>query len=153
MECYLRREPGMRLHYALVADGGVSLAQGALPRQPGEAPVVHPDLAGHLDDLERMLAEGFLTAPPTDAPWNGAVRREEVRRDTGSIPGRGSALVATRWYGGDPVLLRRVEGGGWPLELSDYRPTPAGLMAHVVRADGPFGAEITVRLDSVEIPR
>lgn len=134
MECYLRRETGT-LRYALIADGGISLAEGALPRV--SPPKVQADIATHIPALERLLAEAYLIGPPTNSVWAGSIRRQDDQQ-------------RIRWYGGDPVLLRWVEGGGWPLEFSDYRLTHVGLIAHQVRADGPWGAELSVRLDRVE---
>lgn len=165
MDCYLRRE-GTTLHYALIADGGISLAQGQIPRAFGEItvidpgpnglsvahaipPTVHPDLAKHIDALERLFANAYQNGPPSDSVWDGNLRRQD-RRQVSSTRGNIGAIISTRWYGGDPVLLRSVEGDGWPLEISDYRITPAGLMAHQTRAIGPLGAELRLRIDSVE---
>jgi hypothetical protein len=130
MDCYLRRESPTKLHYALIADGGLRLAEGTVPR--ATAPTFHPDIATHIAALERLLSEGYQIGPPAQSEWRGHVRHH-----------------AGRWYGGDPVLLRYVEGNdaGWPLTMSDYRMTPVGLMAHQVYADGPWGATITLRLD------
>lgn len=163
MECYLRRDHGATLRYALLADGGISLAEGQIPwaTKPPQVvsavsvseaipPKVHPDLASHINALERLIGESYQVGSPHDTMWSGDVRRQDVRQ-TNSTPGNIGPIIATRWYGGDPVLLRRVEGGGWPLQISDYRMTPLGLMAHHIRADGPLGAEITLRLDTVEV--
>lgn len=56
---------------------------------------------------------------------------------------------ALRWYGGDPVLLRAVEGGGLDLLVEDWRLVGADLIPHEARAEGPFG--ITIRLRLTEI--
>lgn len=166
MDCYLRRERGTTLHYALIADGGISLAEGQIPRALGEVtviepgpnglsvahlipPKVHPDVIDHIATFERLFTEAYQAGPPLDSTWDGDRRRQD-RRETSSTPGAAGAIISTRWYGGDPVLLRFVEGGGWPLEISDYRLTPVGLMAHHLRAAGPLGAELTLHIDVVE---
>jgi len=164
MDCYFRREPGTTLHYAVIADGGVSLAEGQIPRMLGEItvidpgrlsvahcipPKVHPDLAQHIDALERLFREAYQAGPAFDSVWDGDRRRQD-RHQVSSTPGNAGAIISTRWYGGDPVVLRRVEGDGWPVEISDYRVTSVGLMAHHVRAVGPLGAELSLRIDTVE---
>ena len=61
---------------------------------------------------------------------------------------RATAGDAVRWYGGDPILLRAIEGGGLDVLIEDWRPLGAQWLPHEARAEGPFG--ITIRLHVTE---
>jgi hypothetical protein len=99
------------------------------------------DLKDALPLLGRMVAQAYA-APRADEAraWRGDCLAAAAGKDT-------------RWYGGDPVLLRCVSGDGLELRLEDYRPLGRELLAHEVRAEGPLGITIRLTLSSVEIPR
>ena len=54
-----------------------------------------------------------------------------------------------RRYGGDPLLLRRIDGRGWPLSVGDYAPGAGGLIPRLVAAHGPLGIGLRLRLTEV----
>lgn len=51
-----------------------------------------------------------------------------------------------RWFGGDPLLLRRIKGQLPSVEVGDYRTWEGSLLAYQVRASGP-GFSVTICLD------
>jgi hypothetical protein len=95
-----------------------------------------------LPQLGRLVrhAWGLPADPPERLEWHDATLAVHVGPDT-------------RWYGGDPVLLRAVEGDGLDLSIEDYRPlgTTTELIAHEARAKGPLGITIRIHLDPSQV--
>jgi len=138
---WLRVTPGAQggeVRAALVGDGGVQLADLAL----ADGSVVVHQVVGDLRERAALLAtvigQAYGAFPGEARTW------QDDRL-------RGGSAGVTRWYGGDPLLLRRVEGIDWPLVLADYRLVGGRLIAHEVRAEGPFGSEIRLRLTTASL--
>lgn len=79
------------------------------------------------------LIAPYARLPEAQRTWRRGVLRATTAGDV-------------RCYGGDPLLLRRIEGRGWPLTVSDYAAVAGGWVPRLVAADGPFGAELRLRL-------
>lgn len=94
------------------------------------------DMERALPHLGRLVAQAYARVDDTTRAWNDDRLRAEV----------GDAI---RWYGGDPVLLRAVEGGGLDLLVEDWRMVGAELIPHEARAEGSFGITIRLRLTDI----
>lgn len=121
---------------AILADGGVRLLEGTVTVDGAEVGNVVDDLRPHAPGI-LALAAAWLPLSST-AAWHGdhRIRRHADQR---------------RHYGGDPVLLRRIDGTPWPVRIEDYRPFAGDeLLAHTLTGEGPFGARIRLRLLAAE---
>ncbi len=123
---------------AFLSDEGIELVE--VEGGPGVATVTKaiPDLATAAPHLARLIAQAYGGAPVEVRTWEGEV-----------LVGRVGA--EQRWYGGDPVLLRAVTGGGLDLVLEDWRQLGGELLAYEARAEGPLGLTIRVHLTNVEL--
>ena len=121
---------------AFLSDEGVLLAD--LTAKDGTWSVTRsiPDLERALPHLGRLVAQAYARVMEGERTWDD----DRLQAHAGD---------ALRWYGGDPVLLRAVEGGGLDLLVEDWRPLDGGLFPHEARAEGPFG--ITIRLHLSEV--
>lgn len=96
------------------------------------------DMERALPHLGRLVAQGYASIEDTkERTWED----DRLRAPAGD---------ALRWYGGDPVLLRAVEGGGLDLLVEDWRMVGTNLIPHEARAEGPFGITIRLRLSQIE---
>jgi hypothetical protein len=117
-----------------LSDEGVLLAD--LTANPFGFEVVKaiPDLADALPHLGRLVMQAYAGMPSEMRTW------EDGR------------LVATagkerRIYGGDPLLLREIDGAGLDLLLEDWCQLGGELLAHEVRGEGPFGITLRIHLE------
>lgn len=135
-DCVVRAKPES-LRLAVLDDAGVLLADLELA---GDRLAVHQAVAElrerALPQLERLLRAWRPRPAPAERAAGAWEDDRLVVREGGQ----------RRWYGGDPLLLRLVEDDGWPIALADHRPRGDGLVAHQVRADGPLGAAVELRL-------
>lgn len=126
------RVRGDHVLVAIIADGGVRLLDGTVTVDAVHVGNVVDDLAPHAPGI-LALASAWLPLSG-DAAWHGdhRIRRHAEQR---------------RHYGGDPVLLRRIDGTPWPVRIEDYRPFAGdGLLAHALTGEGPFGVRLRLRL-------
>jgi hypothetical protein len=124
---------------AFLSDEGVLLAD--LTARDG-AWTVHRhvvDMERALPHLGRLVAQGYARVDDATRAWDD----DRLRATAGD---------AVRWYGGDPVLLRAVEGGGLDLLVEDWRSVDATLVPYEARAEGPFGITIRLHLAEVTVP-
>lgn len=122
VEFLLRRDAPGRARAVLLEDTGVILADVAI----GDgAPVVHrvvDDLRPRLGLITDLLRAAYGAAPPTARGWeDGALRI--------------ASADGVRWYAGDPLLPRLVEGTGWPVRLEDWRWVAGMPVAWRITAD------------------
>ena len=97
------------------------------------------DMERALPHLGRLVAQGYARVDDSTArTW-----------DDGRLCAQ--AGDAVRWYGGDPILLRAVEGGGLDLLIEDWRMVGIELIPHEARAEGPFGITIRLRVTEVTV--
>jgi hypothetical protein len=119
---------------------------------------------------EGLLLLDLRTIPPTaDGTWYVVESRVDAVKDAEPHLARlllhaighpvegphawddGVLVAPTRWgdrlYGGDPVMLHRVEGDGLDLLIGDWRPLPDGsLVPHSMRLQGPLGLDVHLHL-------
>jgi hypothetical protein len=126
-----------RARMALVTDEGVQLADltagpdGCTVNQKLEV------MDRALPILEFLLRQAW-TAHGDDHPQANDHRLQVIDAED------------TRWYGGDPVLLRAVEGPGMDLVISDWRPFGEKLLPYAAVAHTGFGlVTVTVHLNRV----
>lgn len=121
---------------AFLSDEGVLLAD--LTAKDGTWTVAKSinDMERALPHLGRLVAQGYARVADAERTWDD----DRLRAQAGDT---------IRWYGGDPILLRAVEGDGLDLLLEDWRVTTAGLLPHEARAEGPFGITIRLHLNDV----
>lgn len=121
---------------AFLSDEGVLLAD--LTAKDGTWTVAKhiTDMERALPHLGRLVAQGYAHVADAERTWDD----DRLRAQTGDT---------VRWYGGDPILLRAVEGDGLNLLLEDWRVTAAGFLPHEARAEGPFGITIRLHLNDV----
>lgn len=130
----LIRARGDSLAVVLLADGGVEVLSGRVHATGQDLVTCREDLSDH---GEAILAIAAAWLHPTgEATWEGETRR---RRTEGR----------SYRYGGDPVLLRRVEGTPWPVQVEDYRAAAGTWVAHRLIGEGPYGVRIVLRLSEV----
>lgn len=133
----VKRQPDGRIRLGIISDDGELLA----------------DLIAQAGSIERIQVEPVLEAV---APALGhalaqtwAAPRDQAQWVDGWIVGR--AGDSERYYGGDPLVLRRVSGAGAELTIEDYRWEAFGLLAHEVRGQGAFGS-FRLSLGAVGLP-
>lgn len=121
---------------AFLSDEGVLLAD--LTAKDGVWTVARSvaDMERALPHLGRLVAQAYARIDDHERTWED----DRLKAQAGD---------AVRWYGGDPVLLRAVEGGGLDLLLEDWRTLGADLLPYEARAEGPFGITIRLRLSDV----
>ena len=124
---------------AFLSDEGILLAD--LTAKDGTYTVTRSvtDMERALPHLGRLVAQAYARVDDTTRTWDD----DRLRASVGD---------AIRWYGGDPVLLRAVEGGGLDLLVEDWRMVGADLIPHEARAEGPFGITIRLRLTELKQP-
>ncbi len=136
---YVRHSAGGELRVAMVEDGGLM----ACDLSYGESgAVVH-----HCrDELVSLI-------PVFGAMFHGAYAPAAAEEKMGWRSGRRREANDkwNRWYGGDPVTLGYIHGQTWPVTVGDYRIDNGLLVAHRVHADGPWGAELQLLLDTVTV--
>ncbi len=123
---------------AFISDEGLLLADLSLKPGSWEAITAIADLKDALPHLGRLAAQAFAAAPTEERQWQDD-----------AIAAKAGKQV--RWYGGDPVLLRAVTGGGLDLLLEDWRMVGTELVPCEVRGEGPFGITIRIRLDPTSL--
>ena len=123
---------------AFISDEGLLLADLSLKPGAWETITAIADLKDALPHLGRLAAQAFAAAPMEERHW----------QDNAIAASAGDQV---RWYGGDPVLLRAVTGGGLDLLLEDWRMLGTELVPCEVRGEGPFGITIRIRLDPLSL--
>ena len=125
---------------AFISDEGVLLAD--LTANPTSFAVIKaiPDLADAMPHLGRLVMQAYAGMPNETRTW------EDDRL---------VAVAGTerRIYGGDPLLLREVDGSGLDLLLEDYRQLGSELLPHEVRGEGPLGITLRIRLGQVALSK
>jgi hypothetical protein len=121
----------------LMSDEGLQLADLRSTADGYDVIAALPDLNKALPHLGRLLRQAFAL-PPEERSWSDD---RIAARNGGS----------TRWYGGDPVLLREVEGDGLDLVIEDYRQIGPELVPFEARASGPFGITLRIRLSMARL--
>jgi hypothetical protein len=137
----VRRDATGGVRLALLADEGVLLSDVAVKEGRVQVHREAEDLAGRSEILGHMAWQAWgksLTDHPgiwQDGAW---------MIDDG---------VIQRWFAGDPLALRRVEGSGFIYEIGDYRPWGASLLAHQAHLSG-IGFTVQLQLDDpvAEVP-
>ena len=122
---------------AFLSDEGVLLAD--LTAKDGTWTVTRnvADMERALPHLGRLVAQAYARVDDAGSrTWDD----DRLRAASGD---------AVRWYGGDPVLLRAIEGGGLDLLVEDWRMIGTNLVPHEARAEGPFGITIRLRLNDI----
>ena len=130
----LVRARGESLAVVLLADGGVEVLSGRVHATSQDLVACREDLRDHGEAI-LAIAAAWLH-PAADAVWEGETR---CRR----------AEERSYRYGGDPVLLRRVEGTPWPVQVEDYRAAAGTWVAHRLVGEGPYGVRVVLRLIEV----
>lgn len=139
LTAYLRRNDGGELRIALIEDGGL---MGCDVSYGASGSVIHhcrDELVSLLPVFAAMFHGAYTPAGPID----------EMRWRTGRL--QEDTTDGSRWYGGDPVTLGYVHSDSWPVTVGDYRVSNGLLVAHRVRADGPWGTELILELDTVTL--
>lgn len=120
----VRRDADGSVRLALLADEGLLLCDVAVTN--GTATVHHavPDLASHAAGLGQLAWQ----------VWGGVAADHSGRWD-------GDAWLVDagpyrRWFGGDPLLLRRIAGDGTDVVVGDYRPWQGHLLAYQAAQSG-----------------
>lgn len=115
-----------------LSDEGVVLADIEVGPAGLTAHRVVPALRPRLAVLAGLIGP-YVRPPERRRAW----RRGVLRADT---------VLDRRSYGGDPLLLRRIDGSGWPVTVADYAPAAGGLVARRVVAHGPLGTALRLHL-------
>ena len=119
----IRRLPGGSVRVALIADEGILLADLTCDGTTTMVTKVIPDLASTAARLGWFVHQAWGEQHCVIKPeW-----RDEHWRTSAPSP---VALDAQRLYGGDPLLLRRIEAQSADINVGDYRPWGSGLLAH-----------------------
>lgn len=126
-----------RARLALMSDEGLQLVDLTTTSDGYEVTQAIEEVKQALPHLGRLARHAFALPPETRA-WEGGLLVAKSGEDT-------------RWYGGDPLLLRAVEGPGLDLVLEDYRPLGGEMLAHEARAEGPLGITLRIRLDPEQV--
>lgn len=126
---------GHSVAMVVLADGGITMLSGTVSAEQRTVHACLDDLVPHAEAL-LGIAAAWLPYRGPEAEWKANARY----RDTAS--GR-------RWYGGDPVLLRRIDGPSWPTQVADYRLVEGRWFAHALTAEAPLGASIRLQLRDV----
>ncbi len=129
-----------RVRFGIITDEGVVLADLVVDGESVTAVALRPEVEPTVGVLAHLVRQAWVT--PRDEPHlDGAVAI-------------GQWGASRRTYGGDPVLLRTVSGGGPDLVIEDYRLeplAPTGLLAHAVRAEG-LGYSVQLTIEQVGAP-
>ncbi|TVR39461.1 MAG: hypothetical protein EA402_14590 [Planctomycetota bacterium] len=103
------------LRVVLLADGGVVIDDILLTSRDRRL----PDHQGPLKRIAPALRHALLQMREDSAEWRGGILTAQARED-----------ASTRFYGGDPLALRRIEGPwGW-VTVGDYRLRENLLVPH-----------------------
>lgn len=133
---FLRRSAGGELRAAMMDDGGLMACDIAYGQTGAVIHHCRDELVQLVPVFESLLLGAYHPAIADATTWRSGRLQERTER-------------WKRWYGGDPLALRYVRGRGWPVTVGDYRIAAGMLIAHRVHADGPWGAELQLELDTV----
>jgi hypothetical protein len=131
----VRRDATGGVRLALLADEGILLCDVAVTNGQVQVFREAPDLVGRSEALGRLAWQAW-GAPATTHP--GIWQDGAWKVDDG---------VSQRWFAGDPLVLRRVEGSGPHCEVGDYRPWAAGLLAYQAHLSG-LGFTVQLQLQA-----
>ncbi|MBA2481376.1 MAG: hypothetical protein H0V44_12000 [Planctomycetes bacterium] len=134
---YVRGLPDGTARIALLSDEGLQLMDLQSTADGFQVNQAIDDLKKAVPHLGRMVRQAFAH-PAEKRHWDD----DRIAAVSGDV---------TRWYGGDPVLLRGVEGDGLDLAIEDYRLLGDELLAHEVRATAPFGITMRIHLTSARL--
>lgn len=139
----IRRLPGGTVRVALVADEGILLADLSCDGTTTTVTKVIPDLASTAARLGWLVHQTWGLQQPVDLKTAGQPQWHDGHwRTAAPSP---TAPEAQRLYGGDPLLLRRIEAHSVDINIGDYRPWGSGLLAH--RSDmSALGFTVTMML-------
>ena len=134
----VRRISDQQVRLALLADEGPLLADLTAS---AEGVVEHASI----DELRSVLpALGRLVFQAWGQPGEQrAMEDDRVLAVAGKVQ---------RWYGGDPLMLRRVAGGGADIAIGDYRLVGSGLVAHQAEASG-LAFAFRIKLQDIRVTR
>lgn len=119
----IRRLPGGSVRVALIADEGILLADLTCDGTTTTVTKAIPDLASTAARLGWFVHQAWGQAHTVVNPqWGDGHWRTAAASSV--------APDAQRLYGGDPLLLRRVEAQSADINVGDYRPWGSGLLAH-----------------------
>jgi hypothetical protein len=137
LDCHLRAPGDGSVRYALLSDAGILLADVTVGSEDRTVHQVVPDLGARLDLISRLIGQTYARFPNEPARW----------KSNRLIVAHGASR---RWYGGDPILLRRVEGDGWPIAIDDYRAFGNEFLAYEAIGEGPWNAEVRLSIQSAK---
>ena len=139
VEFVLRADDG-GARAVFLSDDGVLLADLAIGAAGLTVHRIVPALRPRAVYLAALVAP-YARLPEPRRSWVRGVLRAETAHDV-------------RRYGGDPLLLRRIDGPGWPVTVADHAAVAGGLVPRLVVAEGPLGAELRLRLvELAPLPR
>jgi hypothetical protein len=124
----IRRDLGGQVRLVLLADEGPLVLDLLVTDTHEVAFQAYPDVKSHLAALGHLVRQVWGPGPTVD-------------QNQGTKPRAGTV----RTYGGDPLLLRSVTGGGPSLVIGDYRWTKTGNLAHCAAITFP-GGSVTLTL-------
>jgi hypothetical protein len=137
LDCRLRAPGDGSVRYVLLSDAGILLADVTVSAQAQTINQAVPDVKPRLDLISRLFGQAYARYPTEPARW----KSERLVIANGK---------AKRWHGGDPILLRRIEGGGWPIAIGDYRPLGEEFLGHEVVAEGSWGSRVSFTLQAAK---
>ncbi|MBA3684417.1 MAG: hypothetical protein H0W72_04165 [Planctomycetes bacterium] len=133
-DCWLRRAEPTAVRVAIVGDGGLTLADLEIGAGGATIHAAVSDLRPRLQPVIDLLTAAYGPADEQCRRWqNGRLRVETTS--------------GARWYGGDPLLLRRADGPGSAVWLADYRPLAGLHIAHDLSTEGIV--EIVIRIRAI----
>ncbi len=133
---YLRRSAGGELRVAMMDDGGLMACDVAYGASDSVIHHCRDELVQLIPVFKLLFQGSYHPALPQHATWRSGRLREKTAQ-------------WSRWYGGDPLVLHYIRGPGWPVEVGDYRVSSGLLLPHRAVANGPWGTELQLQLDTV----
>jgi hypothetical protein len=97
-----------------------------------------PDMERALPHLGRLIALSYGSVNNSLIVWDNDVLRHE-------------RAPLTRWFGGDPILLRVITGDGLDIWVENYQPFAGTYLPHTIRAEGPFGITLQLTLQEARL--
>ena len=125
----IRRLPGGSVRVALLADEGILLADLTCDGTTTTVTKAIPDLVSTAARLGWFIHQAWGEKLLVDQPQTAG--QPEWHNGHWRISAPSSvAPDAQRLYGGDPLLLRRIEAQSADINVGDYRPWGGRLLAH-----------------------
>jgi hypothetical protein len=130
-DVHLRCRPDQAILIAIIADGGITLLSGSVTDDDITIANCVEDLRPHAQAI-LALADAYRSSA-VESNWVGEHREARIGK-------------VRRAYGGDPVLLRRIDGHDWPIRIEDYRRVDDAWIAHALIGEAPWGVAVSIRL-------